>query len=90
MANGSKTLHNTEWSITALVQVFICLRSIKARGGGEEGTGVKWLMDRPLFLSGGYLFRKKELFASCSWLKNCLLQGYEEKKLSAKRREFFF
>ena len=52
------------------------------------------LRDGPLFLlggggGGGYLFHKK-LFTSCSWLKtNCLLQGYEGKKLSAKEREIF-
>ena len=56
---------------------------IKVPGASPKG--------RTIILSGGYLFRKKKLFASCSWLKkNCLLQGYELKKLSAKQREIFW
>ena len=43
------------------------------------------------FLLGGVTFFVKKLFTSCSWLKkNCLLQGYELKKLSAKQREIFW
>ena len=56
---------------------------------------IKILRDRPLFFiggggGGGVTFFVKKLFASCSWLKNCLLEGYELKKLSAKQKKIFW
>ena len=48
-------------------------------------------MDHYFFIGGGVTFFIKKLFTSCSWLKkNCLLQGYELKKLSARQREIFW
>ena len=61
----------------------------------SKGAYVKFLLvlnkgRAIIFLSGGGTFFVKKLLASCSWLKkNCLLQGYEGKKLSAKQREVF-
>ena len=37
----------------------------------------------------GYLFRKKIVRKLQLAERNCLLQGYEGKKLSAKQREIF-
>ena len=47
----------------------------------------------PLFFIGGgrgYLFCKKKLFTSCSWLKKIVcFKVMKGKKLSAKQREIF-
>ena len=46
--------------------------------------------DRPLFfIRGGTFFVKKIVHKLQLAEKNCLLQGYELKKLSAKQRESF-
>ena len=42
------------------------------------------------FFIGRLPFSLKKLFASCSWLKkNCLLQGYELKKIVCKAKGNF-
>ena len=50
-----------------------------------------YLRDGPLFFIGGVTFFVKTIVRKLQLAeKNCLFQGYELKKLSAKQREIFW
>ena len=67
--------------------------SIEVAPGGLSifADKAKIVKIRDIFYQGrgeGYLFHKK-LFASCSWLIFCLLQGYEGKNCLQSERKCF-